>query len=220
MNRFSSRSGAALLLGVAGLYLVLQVATGRSARAEVPPDLTAKPSDLALDVWKTATLLVDEPRAAVVDLRPADAYARFHLPRAVSMPGSGAEGLRALLASAPVVVVYAGKDEVARKAVAEVRAASPEARLHYLPDGARAWYLAFDLPVPLFAEAGPPDGYPEAISAVNGWFGGASDASRTRALEALQTLAKANYQPTLLGTGKKAAAAGGGAKKKIGGGCG
>ncbi len=124
------------------------------------------------------------------------------------MPGTDAAGLRALLAAAPAVVVYAGKDEVARKAVAEVRAASPEARLHYLPDGARAWYLAFALPVPLFAEAGPPDGYPEAISAVNGWFGGASDASRTRALEALQTLAKANYQPTLLGTGKKAAAAG------------
>lgn len=219
MKRFDPRLGAALLLGTAGLYLVLQLATGRSARAEVPPDLTARPADLALDVWKTATLLVEEPKAAVVDVRPADAYARYHLPGALSLPGAGADEVAKLLATAPAAVVYAGKDEVAQKLVADVRAAAPQARVHYLPDGARAWYLAFELPVPLFAESGPPDGYQPSLAAVHGWFGRAADASRSRALEGLQTLARANYQPTLLRSGKKAAATGG-AKKKIGGGCG
>jgi rhodanese-related sulfurtransferase len=219
VNRFGPRAGAALLLGVAGLYMVLQLATGRSAHAEVPPDLSARPADLALDVWKAAALLVDEPKAAVVDVRPADAYARYHLPRAASLPGASAEQVVKLLAVAPAALIYAGKDEVAQKLVADVRSAAPQARVHYLPDGARAWYLAFTLPVALFAESGPPDGYPEALAAVNGWFGGAADASRSRATEALQTLAKANYQPTLLKAGKKAAGAGGG-KKKIGGGCG
>lgn len=217
--RVSSRTGAALLLATAGLYMVLQLATGRSARAEVPPDLSARPADLALDVWKTAALLVQEPRTAVVDVRPADAHARYHLPRAVSLPGAGVADVLRLLEKAPAAVVYAGKDEVAQKLVAEVRAASPGARVHYLPDGARAWYLAFALPVPLFAEAGPPDGYLQAVAAVSGWFAGATDASQSRALEALQTLAKVNYEPTLLKSGKKAVAAGG-ARKKIGGGCG
>lgn len=219
MNRPSPRTAAAVLLGAAGLYMVLQLATGRSARAEVPPDLTARPADLALDVWKTAAFLVEEPRTAVIDVRPADAYARYHLPHAVSVPGATAADVTRLFAAAPAAVVYAGKDEVAVKLVGEVRAAAPQARVHYLPDGARAWYLAFALPVPLFAESGPPDGYAEALAAVNGWFGGSPDASAKLATEALETLARVNYQPTLLKSGKKAAAAGG-AKKKIGGGCG
>jgi len=180
VNRFNPRTGAALLLGVAGLYMVLQLATGRSAHAEVPPDLSARPADLALDVWKTAALLVEDPKVAVVDVRPADAYARYHLPHAVSLPGASADQVAKVLAVAPAVVVYAGKDEVAQQLVAGVRSAAPQARAHYLSDGARAWYLTFSLPVPLFAEAGPPDGYSEALAAANGWFGGAADASRSR----------------------------------------
>ena len=216
MIRFDAKLGAATLVGTAALYAVLSIATGRSARAEVPPDLSAGAKDAALDVWKGAALLVEKD-ALVVDLRPADAYARYHLPGARSMPGGGAAEVRAL-ASARPVLVYAGKDEVAQKLVTELRAAGT-AGAWYLADGARAWYLAFQLPVSLFAESGPPDGYAEALRTAGGWLEKPEPATRGHAALALQALAKANYQPTLLKAGKKAAAASGG-KKKISGGCG
>ncbi len=216
MTRFNSKIGAGLLVGVAALYAVLSIATGRSARAEVPPDLSARPADMALDVWKTAALLVEQG-AFIADVRPADAHARYHLPGAASLPGASAADVRAAAAGRPVLV-YAGKDDVAQKLVGELRSESAT-RAFYLADGARAWYLAFQLPVPLFAESAAPDGYPEALRTVAAWFERPDPAARGRTAEALRTLAKVNYEPTLLKSGKKAAAAGG-AKKKIGGGCG
>jgi rhodanese-related sulfurtransferase len=215
MSRFNTKLGAGVLVGAAALYAALSLATGRTAHAEVPPDLSAPAKDAALDVWKGAALVVQEG-AFVADVRPADAYARYHLPGAKSMPAASAAGVRAAAAGLPVLV-YAGKDEVAQKLVAELRGAGT--RCWYLADGARAWYLAFQLPVPLFAESSPPDGYPEALHAAEGWFERPDPAKRARVAEALQVLAKANYQPTLLKSGKKAAAASGG-KKKISGGCG
>ena len=74
-------------------------------------------------------------------------------------------------------------------------------------------------PQPLFAESSPPDGYAEALRVAGSWLEKPDPTRRGQAAEALQTLAKANYQPTLLKSGKKAAAAPGG-KKKISGGCG
>ncbi len=214
------RTAAGALVGAAALYAVAALATGHSARSELPPDLSAPAQDLSLDVWKAAAALAEAGGAgAVVDVRPADAFARYHLPGARSMPGaSGAEVARAV-AGAPVVIVYAGKDEVARKVVQETRAAEPGARVHVLTDGARAWYLAFELPVPLFSDQSPPDGWAAAVLRARGWFAAPTAATRGEALEALQTLAKVQYAPNLLGGGKKPAAAGG-AKKKISGGCG
>jgi rhodanese-related sulfurtransferase len=217
MERFNAKLGAGILVGLAGAYLVAVAVTGRSARADVPPDLSAKPADLALDVWKAAALVVDQG-AAVVDLRPADAFARYHLPGARSMPGADPAAIAAAAKQGPVLL-YAGKDEVARKAAADARALAPAHPVHLLADGARAWYLALTLPVPLFAESAPPDGYAEALAAVNGYLERPDPAARARTSQALQVLARANFQPTLLGSGKKAAA-GGGAKKKIAGGCG
>lgn len=216
----TSRKAAGALVGAAALYAVAALATGRTARAELPPDLSAKPQDLALDVWKAAAAIVGGAgRAAVVDLRPADAYARYHLPSARSQPGaSGAEVVRAA-AGAPVVLVYAGKDELAQKAVAEARELSPGARVHYLPEGARAWYLAFELPVPLFSDQSAPDGYGVALARARSWLSAPGPQGQAEALEAVEVLARASYQPNLLQSGKKKAAAGGG-KKKISGGCG
>jgi rhodanese-related sulfurtransferase len=176
--------------------------------------------DLALDALKTATLLVEEPGTIVIDLRPADAFAGYHLPGAVSLPGAGAQEFRTAIGDAPAAVVYADKDDVAQKLVAEARAAEPSARVHYLAGGARTWYVAFQLPVPLFAGSAPPPGWTESMAAVKGWFGGDRSASeRAKVLGALQTLAKASYQPDLLQGAKKPAAAGAG-KKKLSGGCG
>lgn len=174
-------------------------------------------AELGLDVWKGLALVVGEG-AALVDLRPADAFERYHLPGARSLPGAGGADLVALARQGPVLV-YAGKDEVAQKAVAEARAAAPEGRVYFLLDGARAGYLALALPVPLFAEATPPEGYGEALSRVNGYLARPDAAARPSASAAVQALARMAYQPTLLKAGRKAAAAGG-AKKKIGGGCG
>jgi rhodanese-related sulfurtransferase len=217
--RFNAKlGGAALVLGSA-LYMVASLATSRSARAEIPPDLSASAAEVSLDVMKAAAVLVQEERPAIVDVRPADAYARFHVPGARSMPGAGPDQMKALLRTNVPVIVYAGKDEVAQKLVAEARQGDPQARIHVLADGARAWYLAFQLPVPLFAESSPPDGYSDALQRVSAWFAGPRPEARAQTVEALQTLARLNYQPSLLRSGKKAAAAGGG-KKKIGGGCG
>jgi len=218
VKRLDTKIAAAAVVALGAAYLVLSLAFGRSARAEVPPDLSAAAADFGLDVWKAAAAVVQAEGSVLVDVRPEEAWARYHLPRAMSLPGATADQLKAVADRHPLVVVYAGKDEVAQKLVGEARAAAPGARIHYLVDGARAWYLALDLPVPLFAESGPPDGYAEALARVKGWF--ESPASRTApaTVEALQTLARVNYQPSLLKSGRKAAA--GGAKKKIGGGCG
>jgi rhodanese-related sulfurtransferase len=215
MKRFDPRLGAGVLAAGAALVAALSLATGHSARAEVPPDLSARPAEAALDVWKAAALMVKED-AFVADLRPADAYARYHLPGARSMPGASAAEVRAASGARPTLV-YAGKDEVAQGVVAALRKGGA-ARVWYLGDGARAWYLALELPVPLFSEASPPDGYPEALRAATAWFERPDPGARARAAAALQELARANYQPTLLKAGKKAAAAPG--KKKISGGCG
>ena len=216
MIRFDAKLGAGVLVGAAALYAALSIATGRSARAEVPPDLSASAKDAALDVWKGAALIVERD-AAIIDVRPSDAYARYHLPGAKSVPGASGDEVRAAAAGKPVLV-YAGKDDVAQKLVTDLRA-SGALRAWYLVDGARGWYLAFQLPVPLFAESGPPDGYAQALRVAGSWLEKPDPTRRGQAAEALQTLAKANYQPTLLKSGKKAAAASGG-KKKISGGCG
>jgi len=219
MKDFNSKAWAPVLLALGAVYMVLSLALGRSARAEVPIDLSPPPSDAALDVFKTAALIINEPRTAVVDLRPEEAFARYHVPGAVNLPGADAPQLSKLFTSVPAAVVYAGKDEVAQRIVAEARKTESVAKVYFLADGARAWYLAFDLPVPLFAEAAPPASYGLALRAVQSYFAGASAVAREKALDSLQTLVRLNYQPTLLKAGKRAAAGGGG-QKKISGGCG
>jgi rhodanese-related sulfurtransferase len=219
MMRFDSRIGAGLLVGLAAVYMVASVATGRSARAEVPPDLTPPAGYLALDVWKAANVVVQEPGTALIDVRPAEAYARYHLPGAVNLPGAGPEEVRGALRGAPAAIVYAGKDDVAQTLVAAARASDAAARVHYLVDGARAWYLAFELPVPLFSDAPPPSGYAEALATVKAWLEERDPAAQGSAAAALQALVRAGYQPNLLQGARKPAAIGGG-KKKLSGGCG
>lgn len=217
MRSFDAKRGAAFLLGVSALYLVLSLALGRSARSEPPPDLSAG-TEAGLDVWKAAAALLDPEQALAVDVRPAEEYARYHLPGAVSSPGAEAARIRALARGRRQVIVVASKDEVARKLVGEASAADPETHYQYLQDGPRSWYLAFDLPVPIFSEAAAPRGYDEAVARVRAFFQAPTPEARPRALESIQALVKAGYGPTLLKqSGKPKAVA---AKKKIAGGCG
>lgn len=216
----TTRKAALALIGAAGLYMVAALATGRSARAEVPVDLSPPPADLGLDVWRAVAALVEaDGQALVLDVRPVDAYWRYHLPGAESAPGASAADIAERAGGRPLVLVYAGKDEVARELVQAARKAAPRARIHYLVDGARGFYLALALPVPLFAEAEPPAGYATAAERVQAWLARPDAARRASTQEAVQTLARLAYQPTLLQTRAKPAAGAGG-KKKISGGCG
>ncbi|MBI5549335.1 MAG: rhodanese-like domain-containing protein [Deltaproteobacteria bacterium] len=215
---FNSKIAAAGAVGLGAIYLVLGLATGHSARSEVPPDLSASATEAGLDVWKTAAaLLSDKERAQVVDVRSPEEYARYHLPRAVNEPD--AARLHELAVRGGPLIVVAAKDDVAQKLVAEIRARSKHASIHYLIDGPRAWYLAFELPVSMFAEASSPNGYEEALATLKDFWMKPEQGAKGQALEALQSLARMNFQPTLLKQSGKPKAAGG-AKKKISGGCG
>ena len=217
MRITGDRVGAAVLVGLGLVHLVVALATGHSARAEVPPDLSPAADELALDPFKAAALLVTGPGAQVVDVRGDDAYARGHLPGARHEAGASAAGLAALAAAGPVVVV-AEEDEDALRLVSEARAAAPSAAIHALAGGERAWFLAFELPVPLFSEQPPPYGYEDAMETVRARFRDPAGVPADAALAALQRLVAMDYRPTLLAPkgGPKPAAK----RKKVSGGCG
>jgi rhodanese-related sulfurtransferase len=213
------RRAAAALVATAAVYMIASLVTGRSARAEAPVDLAPQAADLGLDVWKAASALVEaDGQAAVVDVRPAEAFATFHLPRAENVPGASAADVAARARGRSFVLVYASKDDVARKLVEDARREAPGARIHFLVDGARAWYLALALPVALFSEQPLPDGYTEAVDRVQRFLARAEPGAKAAVLESLQLLARTNHQPSLLKAGGPPKATG--AKKKIAGGCG
>ena len=219
MIRLSSRSGAVSLLVLAGVYLVLSLAFDRSARSEPPPDFAASAAESGVDVWKAAALVLgDSDAARIVDVRRPEEFELYHPIGATNEPGLDAEGLVRLAREHPQIVV-AATDEDVRKLVGEARAVDPGVRVHYLIDGPRSWYLAFELPVPLFADAPAPSGYAEALRTVRRSLQKPGAAENDGAIEAVRWLAKLDYQPTRLKqSGKPKAAAG--ARKKISGGCG
>jgi hypothetical protein len=266
MSRFSPGTGALVLAALGALYMTAALATGHSAHSEAPVDLSPAAGDAALDVWKAAALALAGD-GVVVDVRPAEEFARYHVQGSRSLPGASAGQIHDLAKLEPVVVI-ASQDTDAARLVREVRSVAQDPlQVHFLTNGARAWYLAFELPVPVFSEVPPPRGYDEALATVRGFLaereagdvaggeagkqaGGeagtlaergtnhlagrqatvaagpgagalaATGGPQREALaEALQTLARLNYQPGLLKpTGRPKPASGGG--KKISGGCG
>jgi len=212
-ERLQPWHGGAALVGLGLVYMLLALISGHEARAEPPEDLSAG-ADAALDVYRAAALVVNGAR--VVDVREAGDFERAHLPGAVSQPGADADELGAG-AGQPLLVI-GGRDEATRKLVAEARAATPKAEVHFLRGGMRPWFLTFDLPVALFSAKPPPHGYEAALGAVRGFLRAPSEPGRAAASEALQTLARLDYRPDLLGQAKKTKAAK--KRKKISGGCG
>lgn len=217
MIRLTPRHGAVLLVSLAALVAGGSLAKGHNARANALLPLKAD-AERSLDLWKALDLLVREPGTRILDRRPPDSYAAWHIPGSVNLPGAGEAELRQALSQAPAVLMVATQDIVADEAVAAVRTAQPNARVHALKDGPRAWYLALELPVGMFREEAAPAGYAEALATLKAHLAQPAPKTRDAALEALQTLARLNVQPTLLKAGKKAAPAGG--AKPLAGGCG
>lgn len=216
MKAPNERVGGAVLLGIAAVYLASSLLLKRSAAAEPPTEAPTK--DQALDVWGTATLLVKQTRAAaLVDVRPSSEVARYPIAGAKALPGVNAKAVLDATAGAHEVIVVAENDKDSAALVSELTKAGRSG--HYLKDGARAWYLAMELPVSLFSEKPPPLGYDDAKSSVRRWFVDGDHKDPERVLRAIGTIVKSGYEPSLL-QGKKKASGGGGGKKKISGGCG
>jgi len=214
-DRLQPWHGGAALLGLGFAYMVIALISGHEARAEPPLDLAARGADAGLELRKAAALVVEG--ATVVDLRDEPAFARAHVPGARPMPGADADALRPLLAAGPLLLV-ADQDADALRLSGALRGADAEAPAYFLKGGMRAWYLALELPVPLFSAKVPPYGYEPALQALQAFLAEPGDARRDAARQALQTLARLDYQPELLGQAKKPKAAG--PRKKISGGCG
>ena len=127
--------------------------------------------------------------------------------------------ITALKGAQGALLLVTDKDNKARALIAKLLKEQPEARLYYLKDGPRAWYLTFTLPVTMFSDKEAPRGYEAAMKKVRAFMAAPRDKARSASvLEALQTLARLDYQPTLLkkkgrpkSSGKK--------RKRIAGGC-
>lgn len=220
MAKFNTRVGAIVLALLAGIYMVLALTKGHSARGEMPVDLTAHKLEHGIDVWKTAALLIREgDRAVVVDLRSRKDFDTYHLPGSVSVPGWDAKSIGELSGRYDFVVFVADRDEEALKRVQEAIGLYPGDTFHYLQGGIRDWYLNLVLPVPLFNDKQPPFGYEKALAAVEAYLSEPERNNREGALEAVSTLARLDYRPVELLQAKKPQVSGS-KRKKIAGGCG
>lgn len=215
MTRLRRLAGTIVLLGVGGLYAVIALARGHSAASEPPADLSAR--EAAVDVWRGLALLAEKD-ARLIDVRPRERFELYHLPRAESLPGASAGAIAERARGGRPVLLLAEKDEVAATLVGAARKLAPGGRMHFLQDGARALYLALELPVPLFSDAPPPFGYARALATVRAWAQRPASADTRTVIEAIGLLSRVSYAPTALQSKRKAPA--GGTKKKISGGCG
>ncbi len=216
MTRFNNKYGAIALVGLAALYMIVSLATGRSAASEAPPNLA--PAEAAVDVWQATVLMAQRGDAvAVVDVRPKEQFDLYHVPRSVSKPGASAGAVADAVRGKTAVLIVADTDANASKLAGEVATGDKAVAVHFLKEGVRAWYLAYVVPVPLFNEKPPPYGWTEAMATARAFVNdGAGSADEV--VKAVGKLSTSGYAPTQLQGQKKPAA--GGAKKKIAGGCG
>jgi hypothetical protein len=217
MTRLRKLAGTLILLGPASLYGTLALLRGHSAAAEPPADLSAR--EAGLEVWRALALLAapGEP-PLLLDVRPRERFELYHLPRSENLPGADARLIAERARAGRAVLLVGDKDEAAAALVGEARRLAPGARIHFLQEGARALYLALELPVPLFSDSPVPFGYQRALEKVQAWLRRPEGVDRDAVVEALGLLSRAGYAPTALQAKKRAPA--GPAKKKISGGCG
>ncbi|MDJ0762029.1 MAG: rhodanese-like domain-containing protein [Myxococcota bacterium] len=218
MMKFNSKIAAGTLAGLGLIYMIVSLATGKSAQSHIPPDLDVADAKLGVDVFQAAHLLIEErATVAVVDVRAASDYNLYHLPGSRSEPGAKPDRI-AELAGRKKIILIAGKDDAAISLTSAARASAKKSNIFYLKGGARGFYLTFELPVPLFSDTSPPHGYGEAIQTVKAHITGTNGDTK-KASAALAVLARLAFEPTALkSTGKPKAS--GKKRKKIAGGCG
>lgn len=215
MNRFNSKYGAIALIGLAAIYMILSLATGRSAASEAPPDLRAP--EAGVDVWQATALLArNRDTLAIVDTRSTEHFELYHLPRSVSKPSAGAGDVRDAAQGKSVILLVGDSDDKASKLAGEL-ASAKDLQVHFLKDGVRGWYLTYEVPVPLFNDKPPPHGWLDAMATARAFVAeGKGDPEEV--IRSVGKLSTAGYTPTQLQGKKKPS--GGGAKKKVSGGCG
>lgn len=217
MTRFNTLVGAIVALAISAIYMTMALISGHSAASRVPPDLSAP--EAGVDVYRALALLAREPgQVAIVDVRPANAFALYHLPQAQNLPDASVEKLAGATMGRKGLLLVADSDTQAARLAALLRARKLPATIHFLKEGVRELYLTLELPVPLFADKPPPHGYSQALATVKAWLRAPGQAPSPEVERAIGTLASVGYQPSLLSGKKKPAA--GGAKRKIAGGCG
>jgi len=219
MTRFDTKIAAGVLAGLGLVYMVASLATGRSARAEPPPDLQVDDSQMGIDIWQAVDLLIrDRDTLEVIDIRPAGAHARYRVPGSRNEPDASSSRI-AELARSKKVVVIASVDKKAIALTTAARTSSGQRNIFYLKGGARSFYLTFELPVPLFSDKEVPFGYDEALSLVKAHIEGQGTRDVNDVQDALAKLVRLEYEPTALKKAKKSKATAK-KRKKISGGCG
>jgi len=217
MTRFNGRIGVGVLVGLGMLYLVLSLVSGHSARAEVPPTLTA--TEAGISLWQTLNLMAEGgDRAILVDVRPTEEQEIYRIAGSVSLPSVSASAVREAAAGKQSVVLISSNDEQAAKLASAVAGDGGGGSIHYLQGGVRSYYLNLELPVPLFSSQPPPHGYPSAIATVKQWLTHPGEADQDTVKAAIAKLAQLDFQPDQL-AGKRHPKASG-KQKKISGGCG
>lgn len=226
-ERFSwlpHRLAAGALAAAGVLYLGVSTGTGHLATARPLPELRLAASDAGLDVWQALALRAEFGSAlTVLDLRPAERFEAYALPDSRNLPGlRDAASIAREAGPNARAVLLVGEDEAALASL--VAGARGELRLHYLRGGPRAFYVAVELPTPLFSDQPVPLEYPESLRLVRGWLkqppGALSEASSASLKMALRRLAAAGLAPTALASGSPAASPAGAPKKRLSGGCG
>ena len=89
MNKFlNNKTGAILIITLALVYSVSSLVTGHQVSGEPPEDLSIDPEQLGLNIWQSASLIIEKgDELLVLDIRSAEFYKTFHIPFSVSHPG-------------------------------------------------------------------------------------------------------------------------------------
>lgn len=215
MLRFNGTIGAAVLVGLGIIYAVIALVVGHSARAESLPDLRA--TEAGVDVWQAIKLMADgDQPLRIVDVRTAEHFELFHLPQSRNLPDASASALLGEAGSSTLLLV-ATTDAKAAALIGQLSGAA-KGKNHFLKGGAQAWYLALEIPAPLFSSKPPPYGYQPAMGTVRSWIQDPQSVSTTELDEAVAKLATLGFVPDGLAGKRKPKSSG--KKKKIAGGCG
>ena len=217
MNRFNEKIGAGVLVGLAVLYMILSLATGRNASGETPPDLSAPKA--GVNVWQASNLLIKQQgKVVIVDVRDSKLFGLYHIKGSISVPKAGVKQVLRQVSGKSAVLLVGDKDKDMALLAGKVAHANKGIKVHFLKDGVRGWYLTYELPIQIFSTKKRPFGWEDAMNTARAWFkSGGQGQDPAKALAAIAKLANLNYSPTLLQGKKKKA--GGGKKKKISGGC-